>query len=235
MTDRPTAMTTDLATHAGPALAETTLTAFVLGRYDRLLGLARLVCRDVTDASDAVQAGLEQAWRRRDTLRDGDRLRPWLDRIVVREAIRIAGGGHRGSSGSPPHRPRSAGSNRWLRAPTSNRRWRRFANRSHRLPADQRAVVALHHHLGYSVAETAGIVGAPVETVRTRLRRATDRLRRDLEEGERSATRGSTSSSRRSSAGRRPRRPAHRRRPLSPHGSKASPIDRDVQGSRRSG
>ena len=49
------------------------------------------------------------------------------------------------------------------------------------LPADQRAVVALHHHLGYTVAETAGIVGAPVETVRTRLRRATDRLRHDLE------------------------------------------------------
>jgi RNA polymerase sigma-70 factor (ECF subfamily) len=53
-----------------------------------------------------------------------------------------------------------------------------------RLPPDQRAVVALHVHLGYSIAETAELVGAPVETVRTRVRRAKDRLRQELEEND---------------------------------------------------
>jgi RNA polymerase sigma-70 factor (ECF subfamily) len=50
------------------------------------------------------------------------------------------------------------------------------------LSPEQRAVVALHHYAGYSLAETAEVVHAPVETVRSRLRLAKDRLRRDLEE-----------------------------------------------------
>lgn len=37
-------------------------------------------------------------------------------------------------------------------------------------------------HAGYTVAETAAMVGAPDETVRSRLRLARQRLRRELEE-----------------------------------------------------
>src|SRR5262245_55583062 len=66
------------------------LEAFVVEHYDRLLRLARLVCRDAVDATDAVQAALEQAWRHWGDLRDPERRRPWLDRIVVREAIRVS-------------------------------------------------------------------------------------------------------------------------------------------------
>jgi RNA polymerase sigma-70 factor (ECF subfamily) len=50
-----------------------------------------------------------------------------------------------------------------------------------RLSAEQRAVVALHLYAGYSVAETAELVGAPVETARSRLRLARQRLRMELE------------------------------------------------------
>ena len=72
------------------ARSDAAIAAFVAEHYDRLLRLARLVCRDAGDAADAVQVGLEQAWRRRSTLRDDALLRPWLDRIVVREAARIS-------------------------------------------------------------------------------------------------------------------------------------------------
>jgi RNA polymerase sigma-70 factor, ECF subfamily len=48
----------------------------------------------------------------------------------------------------------------------------------------QRAVVVLHLHAGYSVDETAELLGVPRETVRSRLRVARDRLRRALGEGE---------------------------------------------------
>ena len=51
-----------------------------------------------------------------------------------------------------------------------------------RLSPDQRAALALHLHFGYSIAETAAIVGAPEETVRSRIRLARDRLRRELKE-----------------------------------------------------
>src|SRR6186997_2604333 len=65
---------------------------FVFEHHGRLIRLAALVTRSVDDAEDAVQAAFERAWRHRATLTDPSRLRPWLDRIVVREAIR---GAHR--------------------------------------------------------------------------------------------------------------------------------------------
>jgi len=44
------------------------------------------------------------------------------------------------------------------------------------------AVVALHLYLGYSIAETADMVGAPLETVRSRLRLAREQMRFQLNE-----------------------------------------------------
>src|SRR5215208_4323149 len=70
--------------------SDAAIAAFVAEHYSRLLGLARLICRDAGDAADAVQIGLEQAWRKRATLRDDALLRPWLDRIVTREAVRVS-------------------------------------------------------------------------------------------------------------------------------------------------
>ena len=162
----------------GRPLAE--LTEFVLANNDRLIRLAGLVCRNVADAEDAVQAALERAWRNQGALRDRERLKPWLDRIVVRESIRLT-------------RSRETLLGRLLgrdrdeivvepvddRAPDAER----IAELRHafeRLSAEQRAVVALHLYAGYSVAETATIVGVPLETVRSRLRLARRYLRLDL-------------------------------------------------------
>ena len=63
--------------------------AFVTEHYDRLVRLAWLICRDGQDAADAVQRGLEHVWRQRATLRDEASLRPGIDRVVVRAAIRL--------------------------------------------------------------------------------------------------------------------------------------------------
>jgi RNA polymerase sigma-70 factor (ECF subfamily) len=52
------------------------------------------------------------------------------------------------------------------------------------LPPEQRAVVALHLYLGYSVQETAQIMDSPIGTTRSRLRLARERLRRALAENE---------------------------------------------------
>jgi RNA polymerase sigma-70 factor, ECF subfamily len=164
------------------AASDLELETFVVEHYDRLLRLARLICRDATDATDAVQAGLELAWRRRSSLRDPQRRRAWLDRIVVREAIRIT------------RRRRSLVQRlfgldqdvEWIEpagTETTNVELRialRAAMAS--LSPEQRAVVALHLYAGHSVAETAELVGAPQETVRSRLRLARERLRHVLEE-----------------------------------------------------
>ena len=82
--------TLEPAERTAPLLAapDATLEAFVETHYPRLVRLAGLVCDDASLAQDAVQAGLERAWRKRSTLAEPDRLSAWLDRIVVREAIR---------------------------------------------------------------------------------------------------------------------------------------------------
>ena len=145
--------------------------------YDRLVRLAALVCHANVSVEDAVQAAMEQAWRRRHTLRDPERLRPWLDQIVVREAIRMnrrpwwarfQGPTDTGLPAAP------------ARGGAVDPTWIALSVAFKGLPAEQRAVVALHLYEGYPVEETAKLMGASVETTRSRLRLARQRLRREL-------------------------------------------------------
>ena len=162
--------------------SDAAIETFVAEHYDRLIGLARLVCGNGSDGADAVQVGLERAWRRRATLRDDAGLRSWLDRIVIREAIRVSKrrqswlgrlltlSGNVAEIDVPDRRASEPSTFVALRAALA------------RLSPEQRAVVALHLYQGYTVAETASIVGVPEETVRSRLRLAKQRLRSELEE-----------------------------------------------------
>jgi RNA polymerase sigma-70 factor (ECF subfamily) len=160
------------------------LVDFVAAHYPRLIRLAGLICRDVVDSEDAVQAGLERAWRSRAALKEPGKLSSWLDRIVVREAIRL--GRDRRSltarvfATTEDIETGLARSGDDLGASVLARASLRHAFEA--LPAPQRAVIALHLYLGYSIAVTAEIVGAPLETVRSRLRLARDQLRFQLAE-----------------------------------------------------
>ena len=163
---------------------EAQLTDFFGMHYDRLVRLAALVCHADASVEDAVQGAMEQAWRRRATLRDRSRMRPWLDQIVVREAIRLnrtpwwqrlAQG-----LGSDPRAPDVPD-----RRPGVDPAWIALSVAFRALPTEQRAVVALHLYEGYPVDETAALMGASVETTRSRLRLARNRLRRELGEDDR--------------------------------------------------
>jgi len=165
---------------------EPTIAAWAAAHYPRLVRLAALVCDNATDAEDAVQTAFEQAWRRRDSLREAAALRGWLNRIVVREAIRI-------------QRRRTSFVDRVLGGP----REVALDLERHDQPGSQpgpelrtalriayaelspalRAVVGLHLYAGYSMQETADILAIPLETARSRLRLARERLRARLEEG----------------------------------------------------
>jgi RNA polymerase sigma-70 factor, ECF subfamily len=156
------------------------LDQFVRDHYPRLIRLAALICGRPSDAEDAVQAGLERAWRQRRTLRDKDRLRPWLDRIVVREALR---GVRRRAAlptllgGSDVTDLELAGEQRDVATD-----WTAMRTEFERLSSGHRAVISLHLYAGYSVPETAGVLGIPAETVRSRLRVAKQTLRTQLGE-----------------------------------------------------
>ena len=178
------AMDLDRAAGDSDVLVDAVLEEFVVEHYDRLIRLARLICHDGSDAADAVQVALEQAWRRRSSLRDEGSLRPWLDRIVAREAIRISRSrtswlGRLFTTGSSVGWIEPA-DRRAEQSPDVSALRSAFVG----LSAEQRGVVALHLYAGYSVAETADLVGAPLETVRSRLRLAKGRLRDELRERE---------------------------------------------------
>jgi RNA polymerase sigma-70 factor, ECF subfamily len=170
------------AAHVTPAPIEREemLADFVAEHYQRLFRLAMLICRDPAEASDAVQHGLERAWRKRAALRDDASIRSWLDRIIVNEAIRQS---RRRQSWLGRLMPPRA-SVEWIE-PVDERAqelpaWTALRAAIDRLSPDHRAVIALHLHAGYTVAETAELVGAPMETVRSRLRVAKERLRMEL-------------------------------------------------------
>jgi RNA polymerase sigma factor (sigma-70 family) len=166
----------------GAASVEDRLAAFFEAHYDRMVRLAALVCHGSAMAEDAVQAAMEQAWRRRASLRDTERMRWWLDRIVVREAIRI---------NRRPWWSRLTGAPDEERAslfpdPAGVTTPQRLALSAafDALTPEQRAACVLHLHLGYGVNETAELMGAGVETTRSRLRLARQRLRVELSEDE---------------------------------------------------
>jgi RNA polymerase sigma-70 factor (ECF subfamily) len=170
-----------VAIEQGASDLEGQLADFFARDYDRLVRLAALVCHANASVEDAVQAAMEQAWRRRHTLGDPSLLRPWLDRIVVREAIRLN------------RRPWWSRSSEQIAVDSGKQEppdrlggvdpaWIALSVAFKTLPAEQRAVVALHLYEGYPVTETAEMMGASIETTRSRLRLARQRLRRELGE-----------------------------------------------------
>ena len=170
--NHPMATEPEAVTPAIQSDASIELRDFVTAHHSRLIRLAVLVTRSVDEAEDAVQAALERAWRQRASLADLSRLRPWVDRIVVREAIR----GMRRRRRSYDERMPT------LHSRDTSDETAAVHHALDQLNPDHRAVVVLHLYAGYSVPDTAAALNIRVETARSRLRVARDRLRRLLAE-----------------------------------------------------
>jgi len=159
-------------------LAEGWLEQLMVERYPDLIRLAFLILHDFAEAEDATQLALERAWRSRDQVRSADSTPFWLRRIVVREALRARSSPWRRLR-SPLHVVEIQPADGRSSAPSRTERLDVVRAFGH-LPADQSAVVVLHHYLAYPVAEVAEMLGVPLETVRSRLRLAMRRLREEL-------------------------------------------------------
>ena len=139
--------------------------------------LAYRILRDPHRAQDAAQQALLGAWRDLPTLRDPDRFDAWLHRLVVNACYAEARSERRGSRacGSFPRHLARTGRGALRRRPGRARR------RLRRLTPEQRAVVVLHHHLGYPLTEIAATLGIPEGTARSRLHYAVRQLRAVLD------------------------------------------------------
>jgi len=152
--------------------------ALATASADRCYALAYRILRDMHLAQDATQQALLSAWRDLPTLRDPDRFEAWLYRLVVRacyaEATRERRWGAQvrlipSDSAVVPDTASSIADRDEL-----DRGFRR-------LSPEQRAVLALHHYVGYQLTEIAETLGIPVGTARSRLHYATRQLRAAIE------------------------------------------------------
>ncbi len=147
-------------------------------RGDRLYALAQRILRDVDRAEDALQEALIVAWRDLPGLRDPDRFDAWLHRLVVRACLAEA-----------KRERRRVANLRVLPmdAPTVRDDFLSVADRDQlergfrRLPAEQRALLVLHHFEGRDAAEIAEILGIPVGTAGSRLHHAHRAMRAALD------------------------------------------------------
>jgi RNA polymerase sigma-70 factor, ECF subfamily len=152
---------------------------------DRLIAIAYRILRDLDRAEDAVQITLVNAWRDLPTLRDPDRFEAWLTRILVRACYLEADRSHRWNA----HMRILP-----IDVPTSSDEMSTVADRDRldrgfrRLPTDQRAIVVLHHYLGWSHPEIARALELPLGTVKSRLFYATRALRAAIEADDRAST-----------------------------------------------
>jgi RNA polymerase sigma-70 factor (ECF subfamily) len=147
-------------------------------RSNRLFAIAQRILRDIDRAEDALQDTLVIAWRDLRAVRDPDRFDAWLNRVLVNVCI----------SQATRERRRTAN----LRVlpvdgPAAPDELLSIADRElldrgfRRLPAEQRAILVLHHFLGYAPTEIAELLGIPPGTARSRLFHAHRAMRAALD------------------------------------------------------
>jgi RNA polymerase sigma factor (sigma-70 family) len=147
--------------------------AVVRSERGPLFAVAFSILRDAHEAEDAVQDTLETAWRAWGSLREQKRAHAWLTRICVRRCIGIRRKLLRrvflreGDDRAQASDRFDAGD------PDLDRAFRQLTPR-------QRAIVTLHYRQGYSLDESASLMGCRSGTARSHLSRALRTLRKEL-------------------------------------------------------
>ena len=138
-----------------------------------VLERCRSILRDSHDADDAFQATFLVLARRADTIRDRDRLDPWLGRVSRRIALRsrdrLARGRSRERRGIEPIADLAVAEARETASIVRDE--------VDRLPESDRLPLILTYWQGKSYVEVTAMLGWPIGTVRSRLSRARERLR----------------------------------------------------------
>lgn len=155
-------------------------TTLAASSADRCYAIAYRILRDPHRAQDATQQALFGAWRDLPVLKEPKRFEAWLYRLVVNACYTEA----------RSHRRWNARIGLLAAVPVDQETdvARSVARRDdlegafRKLTPERRAVVVLHHHLGYSLVEIASTLGIPVGTARSRLHYAVRQLRAALDD-----------------------------------------------------
>jgi RNA polymerase sigma-70 factor (ECF subfamily) len=162
----------------------------VRSRGDRLFAIAHRILRDIDRAEDALQDALVIAWRDLPGLRDPDRFDAWVHRLLTHVCIAQAARERRLTANLrllPVDGP--AAPDELLGVIDRDQLDRGFR----RLTPEERAILVLHHFVGYTPGEIAEILGHPPGTVRSRLHHAHRAMRAALDAEARTSIVGGTS------------------------------------------
>lgn len=147
--------------------------------HRQLYRLAHLTSRNREDAADALQDALLAAHRRARTFRYDASVSSWLHRIVVNACLdRLRR--NKTHSTVPLEDDAHPADDPTARVDTALMIERELV----RLPAEQRAVLVAVDMHGYSIAETARLLGIAEGTVKSRCARARAKLARALDDAD---------------------------------------------------
>ena len=148
--------------------------AQVIGCQETMFRTARAILRNDQDAEDAVQEAICAAFARRDSLRDAEKFKPWMLRILTNKCYdacrRRRNTSDLDAAGEVP-------------APETDQAerlslWQAVLS----LNDDLRAPVTLFYYDGLSIREISRVLGISEAAVKTRLSRGRARLRQLLDE-----------------------------------------------------
>ena len=163
------------AAAAGDGVA---LARIVRAHHDDMVRVCQVVCGDPHLAQDAAQAAWPLAWRKLTTLRDPDRLRPWLLAVAANEARQMLRRQHRDRITTLE--VADVGSDR--ADPASRPAETDLVRAVRRLPPDDRTLLALRYVAGFDATEIGRALGMSPSGVRSRLSRLVARLREELDD-----------------------------------------------------
>lgn len=162
---------------ADAADGPTTFEALVGPWEDEMYRVAAAIV-GVDDARDVTQDALVDAWRGFGTLRDSQRVRPWLHAIVANRCRK-----HLRATRSRPRSvhvavPEQASEDQSVAFSERDRLDRAFAA----LSTDQRIAVVMHYVIDLSVPQIAAALSVREGTVKSRIHAGVERLREALVE-----------------------------------------------------
>lgn len=149
--------------------------------HDDMVRVCFVVARDTILAQEATHAAWAIAWRKLGSVRDPDRLRPWLIAVAANEARQLMRRRGRRALREVSIEPMSeepAGPR--LDDPGERAAEIDLANAMGRLSLDDRTIVAMRYVVGLTSTEIAVAIGMSPGGVRTRLGRLLRQLREDL-------------------------------------------------------
>lgn len=129
------------------------------------------------DAGDVMQDTFVAAWQQLPKLRDDSAFRAWLRRICVNRARNWLRTARRRGPTADLDAARATADPRADFGPAAEARVLLDAA-FELLSADQRAMLALHYGMGFSISESADAIGIPIGTAKSRLNAGLVALRR---------------------------------------------------------